>query len=110
MQLAPPIIHPARGDLPVLLSVPHSGRDYPDWLVAMARGGKGSLVTLEDPFVDRLIWRAVQRGCGAVIAPAPAGGWGWQPSPAPQKSRAAKHLTRQPAWRTPDGVPDSLRR
>ncbi len=26
---------------------------------------------LEDPYVDRLVWRALQRGCGAVIARAP---------------------------------------
>jgi N-formylglutamate amidohydrolase len=69
--LSPPIIHPPRGELPVLLSVPHSGRDYPDWLLAMASAGKASLVALEDPFVDRLVWRAEQRGCGAVIARAP---------------------------------------
>jgi N-formylglutamate amidohydrolase len=69
--LSSPIIRPPRGDLPVLLSVPHSGRDYPDWLVAMAAGGKNALSTLEDPFIDRLVWRAVQRGVGAVIARAP---------------------------------------
>jgi N-formylglutamate amidohydrolase len=69
--LSSPIIHPPRGELPVLLSVPHSGRDYPDWLLAMASAGKASLVALEDPFVDRLVWRAEQRGCGAVIARAP---------------------------------------
>ena len=55
----------------MVLSVPHSGRDYPDWLVTMAFGGRTSLATLEDPLVDRLVWRAVQRGCGAVIARAP---------------------------------------
>ncbi|MGN6057680.1 MAG: N-formylglutamate amidohydrolase [Sphingomicrobium sp.] len=71
MSLAPPIIHPPRGGFPVLLSVPHSGRDYPEWLVAMAAAGKASLTALEDPLVDRLIWRAVQRGCGAVIARTP---------------------------------------
>ena len=70
-QLASPIVHPARGDLPVLLSVPHSGRDYPDWLISMASSGKSSLTSLEDPWVDRLVWRAVQRGCAAVIAQAP---------------------------------------
>ncbi|HET7282836.1 MAG TPA: N-formylglutamate amidohydrolase [Sphingomicrobium sp.] len=69
--LPSPIIHEPRGDLPVLLSVPHSGRDYPDWLVAMASAGKPSLTLLEDPWVDRLVWRALQRGCGAVIARAP---------------------------------------
>jgi N-formylglutamate amidohydrolase len=71
MSLPSPIIHPPRGELPVLLSVPHSGRDYPDWLVSMASAGKASLRTLEDPLVDRLVWRAVQRGCGAVIARTP---------------------------------------
>jgi N-formylglutamate amidohydrolase len=71
MSLLAPIIHPPRGELPVLLSVPHSGRDYPDWLLAMSSAGKSSLSTLEDPHVDRLIWRAVQRGCAAVVARTP---------------------------------------
>src|SRR5213079_1884049 len=69
--LLPAIIQPPRGELPVLLSVPHSGRDYPDWLLGLASAGKASLISLEDPLVDRLVWRAVQRGCGAVIARAP---------------------------------------
>ena len=55
----------------MLLSVPHSGRDYPDWLLENACHGEASLATLEDPLVDRLVWRAVQRGCGAIIARAP---------------------------------------
>lgn len=55
----------------MLLSVPHSGRDYPDWLIGLAAAGKPSLTTLEDPLVDRLVWRALQRGCGAVIARTP---------------------------------------
>ena len=69
--LAPPILHQPRGDLPVLLSVPHSGRSYPDWLLADSAGGLASLASLEDPLVDRLVWRALGRGCGAVIAQAP---------------------------------------
>ena len=69
--LSSPIIHSPRGDLPVLLSVPHSGRDYPDWLVDMAAGGRPALASLEDPLVDRLVWRAVNLGVGAVIARAP---------------------------------------
>jgi N-formylglutamate amidohydrolase len=69
--LPPPIIHEPRGPLPVLLSVPHSGRDYPDWLIDSAFGGRAALATLEDPLVDRLIWRALNRGCGAVIARTP---------------------------------------
>lgn len=55
----------------MLLSVPHSGREYPDWLIALSSAGKRSLTPLEDPLVDRLIWRALQRGCGAVIARTP---------------------------------------
>ena len=69
--LSAPIVHPPRADLPVLLSVPHSGRDYPDWLVAMASGGRRVLAALEDPLVDRLVWRAVEHGTAAVIARAP---------------------------------------
>jgi N-formylglutamate amidohydrolase len=70
-RLPSPIIHQPRGDLPVLLSVPHSGRDYPDWLIGLATAGKPALAVLEDPLVDRLVWRALQRGCGGVIARAP---------------------------------------
>lgn len=66
-----PIVHPSRGALPVLLSVPHAGRDYPEWLVGLARGGLGALRPLEDPLVDRLVWRALGHGIGAVIARAP---------------------------------------
>ena len=69
--LASPIVHAPRSELPVLLSVPHSGRDYPAWLIAMAAGGRPALESLEDPLVDRLAWRALGRGLGAVIARAP---------------------------------------
>ena len=69
--LAAPTVHPARGTLPVVLSVPHSGRDYPDWLVALSAVGRPALASLEDPLVDRLVWRAMQHGVAAVIARAP---------------------------------------
>jgi len=69
--LSPPIVHPPRGRLPVALSVPHAGRDYPDWLLRHARHGRISLAALEDPLVDRLVWRAMGQGAGAVIAQAP---------------------------------------
>lgn len=69
--LASPIVQSPRGSLPVLLSVPHSGRDYPEWLLENASGGRAALASLEDPLVDRLVWRALNRGCGAVIARAP---------------------------------------
>lgn len=69
--LSPPLISPSRGTLPVILSVPHSGRDYPDGLVALACGGRAALAMLEDPLVDRLAWRALGHGFGAVVARAP---------------------------------------
>ncbi|HEX6073211.1 MAG TPA: N-formylglutamate amidohydrolase [Sphingomicrobium sp.] len=69
--LPPPLVHAPRGALPVVLSVPHSGRDYPDWLVEMASCGHPALAALEDPLVDRLAWRAIQSGVGAVVARAP---------------------------------------
>jgi N-formylglutamate amidohydrolase len=69
--LASPIVQAPRGDLPVLLSIPHSGRDYPNWLIDNAAGGRAALSSLEDPLVDRLAWRALKRGCAAVIARAP---------------------------------------
>jgi len=69
--LLPPIIHKPRAAVPVLLSVPHSGREYPQWLLANAAGGRPAMESLEDPLVDRLVWRALARGIGAVIARAP---------------------------------------
>lgn len=69
--LPPPVIHQPRGQLPVLLSVPHAGREYPGWLLELACNGRLALEVLEDPFVDRLVWRALGQGLGAVIALAP---------------------------------------
>jgi N-formylglutamate amidohydrolase len=50
----PPTVHPPRGQLPVLLSVPHSGIDYDAATLANALQGRRSLEMLEDPLVDRL--------------------------------------------------------
>ena len=55
----------------MVLSIPHSGRDYPDWLIAQSRSGLASLEPLEDPWVDRLAWRAIRLGVAAVVARAP---------------------------------------
>ena len=49
MSLAPPAIYPSSAHVPVLLSVPHAGRDYPDWLIALSKGGAQALHALEDP-------------------------------------------------------------
>jgi len=69
--LPAPDIVPPRNALPVLLSIPHAGRAYPGWLVRDSVGGVGPLEALEDPLVDRLAWRALAGGIGAVIARAP---------------------------------------
>lgn len=69
--LAPPRLIPGTGRLPVLLSVPHAGRDYPDWLLRLSRRGREGLRPLEDPLVDRLVWRAQALGIACVVAEAP---------------------------------------
>jgi N-formylglutamate amidohydrolase len=63
----PPTVHPPRGSLPVLLSIPHAGREYDASVIANAAQGRRALETLEDPLVDRLAWRAIGAGLGAVV-------------------------------------------
>ena len=63
-------LKPGNG-VPVLLSVAHSGREYPAALIAHSRLGRASLERLEDPLVDILVQGAIDRGAGAVIARAP---------------------------------------
>lgn len=64
-------IGPAVPTRPVILSVPHAGRDYSESLLAMARVGRAALETLEDRYVDRLVWRAADAGFTILIATAP---------------------------------------
>jgi N-formylglutamate amidohydrolase len=66
-----PTVHLSRGSLPVLLSVPHSGREYDPAVLDNAAQGRRALETLEDPLVDRLAWRAIAGGVGAVVQPVP---------------------------------------
>jgi len=70
-EIAPPILRPGSGRWPILLSVPHAGTTYPAALLREARHGRRSLESLEDPLVDRLIWRAASLGIGVVVARAP---------------------------------------
>jgi N-formylglutamate amidohydrolase len=53
---------------PVVLSVPHAGRAYSPALLAAARLPREMLETLEDRYVDRLIWRATADGATALVA------------------------------------------
>ena len=54
--------------IPVVLSVPHSGRAYSDELLGAARVPLKTLELLEDRLVDRLVWRAVANGASALVA------------------------------------------
>ena len=54
--------------IPVLLSVPHAGRDYPAELMANLRVAPAELLRLEDRYADRLIQPAIASGCPAIIA------------------------------------------
>lgn len=56
---------------PVVLSVPHAGRDYSEALVSASRLGRRQLEALEDRYVDRLIWRALATGATAIVAGRP---------------------------------------
>ncbi len=69
--LPAPALHAARNGLPLLFSIAHAGREYPNWLTAAAHDGRAALEPLEDPLVDRLAWRALAAGFGAVVALAP---------------------------------------
>ncbi len=64
-------VGPARPGSPVVLSVPHAGRDYPPALLAAARVPKAALELLEDRLADKLVRRACEAGATAFIARAP---------------------------------------
>jgi N-formylglutamate amidohydrolase len=53
---------------PVLLSVPHAGRDYPPALLENLRVSPAELLRLEDRYADRLVQPAIAAGCSAIIA------------------------------------------
>ena len=53
---------------PVLLCVPHAGRDYPAAMLANAAVPRDRLEALEDRHVDALIAQAVAAGHGAFVA------------------------------------------
>src|SRR3954470_17975099 len=64
-------IGPERPVSPVVLSIPHAGRDYRPELLRAARLSQAAVETLEDRLVDRLVWRATANGATAFIARAP---------------------------------------
>jgi N-formylglutamate amidohydrolase len=54
--------------IPVLVSVPHAGRDYPPELLANLHVSPSELIRLEDRYADRLIQPAINAGYPAIIA------------------------------------------
>ena len=100
---------------PVLLSVPHSGRDYDDALVNALRVPLASVRPLEDRFVDRLTESAAAAGVPVIIADAPrlaidlnrapddldpesVRGWFQRSMPASAKARAGLGLIPTRLW------------
>jgi N-formylglutamate amidohydrolase len=61
-------IGPAVPARPVLIAVPHAGRDYPAAMLANATVGRDALEALEDRHVDTLIGDAVRAGTPAFVA------------------------------------------
>jgi len=61
---------PLRPGLPVLLSVPHAGRDYAGWS-ANLRVPLSAVRPLEDRFADALAGQAAAAGFATIIATAP---------------------------------------
>ncbi len=70
---APPFVRigPERLTSPVILSVPHAGRDYSPELLESARLSRPMLETLEDRLVDRLVWQATAAGATTFVARTP---------------------------------------
>lgn len=53
---------------PLMLSVPHAGRDYPGPLLDALRVPAGTLLRLEDRYADRLVQPAIAAGQAAIVA------------------------------------------
>jgi N-formylglutamate amidohydrolase len=78
---------------PILISVPHAGREYPPELAGLCRHPLEALIGLEDRFADLLIDDAVAGGTSAVVA---------------RRARAWIDLNRDPREIDPGMVASSL--
>jgi N-formylglutamate amidohydrolase len=56
---------------PLMITVPHAGRDYPLAMTQLCRLPIANLRILEDRYADRLVDTAVQDGFAALVATAP---------------------------------------
>lgn len=68
MQDSLKLMGPLRTLSPVLLAVPHAGRDYPDEIRTLSRLSNDDLSILEDRHADALVDAAIKSGHHALIA------------------------------------------
>jgi N-formylglutamate amidohydrolase len=54
--------------IPVLVSVPHAGRDYPEEIFPALRLPRASLVRLEDRYADLLVRNVIADGAPVIVA------------------------------------------
>lgn len=69
--LSAPLLLEGDGASPVILSIPHSGREVSASLAGRAAGGRDALLALSDPHVDTLAASLIEAGHAAVIARTP---------------------------------------
>jgi N-formylglutamate amidohydrolase len=62
------LFNAALPEVPVLLSVPHAGRDYPAELLSNLRVPVLDMLRLEDRYADRLVQPLISAGFPAIIA------------------------------------------
>jgi|CXWL01.1.fsa_nt_gi N-formylglutamate amidohydrolase len=62
---------PRQPDAPVLISVPHAGRDYPPGFALLSRLPVARLKPLEDRYADLLVDAAISAGHAALVACTP---------------------------------------
>jgi N-formylglutamate amidohydrolase len=62
------LLNAAQPAFPVLISIPHAGRDYPPELINNLRVSPMELMRLEDRYADRLIGPALSAGMTVIVA------------------------------------------
>lgn len=65
------LVRPERRDTPVIFSSPHSGRDYPEALLARTLLDERSIRSSEDAYVDELFAEAPSMGAPLIAARVP---------------------------------------
>ncbi len=68
MSIALSQIGPKQAESPVLISVSHAGRDYPEAMATLSRLNKDQLRSLEDRYADRLAHHAADAGHSVLLS------------------------------------------